>query len=212
MAVKFDAANIGATANASSGNTINISWTHTPVDVSNLAVLVGVVIGKNGTGIPDSVTYGGIPMSFIDRADISGAGTVSLYGLVGAPPGAQTVELSHLASSATGMAASSVSYTGVGKIGSTVPTTSSTASVSLDIPVDGITMTIIGGSGSNITSFNRTTRAENDTNQIFVLWATLMGDTDTLSYGSNTFTWSGGSGTRAVAAQLLPAMPFYQML
>ena len=207
MAVRFDTTGPGGTDNASSG-TITLTWTHTPLDYSNLAVVVGVVVGKNGTAVP-SATYAGISMEVLGFADINGAGSVYFFGILAPPPGSKTVVVSYTVSGSTGMAANSASYTGVGAFGDSVATTSSTASLTIATPVDGMSAIIIGGSSSNITSFNKTTRYENDTNQIFVLWATLGGDDNVP--GSTTYTWSGGSGTRGVAAQLLPAMPFYQM-
>src|ERR1700746_3932067 len=88
MAVKFDAANNGATANASSG-TLSVSWTHTNVGTASLCVIVGAVVGQAGTGTP-TATYGGVTMSVIGSiSGPSSTGSVRLFGLLNPPTGGQ---------------------------------------------------------------------------------------------------------------------------
>lgn len=207
MAVRYDATGPGADDQGQSSGTMTLSWTHSPASFDNLAVLVGVVVGRAGSAAP-TATYAGRTMDVLGTVDAEASkGSVRLFGIINPPVGPQTVVVSLALESATGMAANSVSYTGVGRFGGTA--TSTTEAVSIPTPVDGMSVIAAGGAASDFTTFDKTKRWEGDTGQVFVLWASAMGDDDTA--GTTTYGYDSGSRECAVAVSLIPAMPFYQM-
>jgi hypothetical protein len=119
--VAFDAVGTGGAASDAS----SASGTHTATAGAQVLAYVGAV----STASASSVTYGGAAMTLLGQVNYEGssfAGTLSLFGLSDAPGGTQTVDVAFNAAAAA--AFGTVSYTGVGSVGT--PSTTSGAGTS----------------------------------------------------------------------------------
>jgi len=121
-AVQYDATGPGASAG--SGST-TISWSHT-ASGSNRAVFVGVAVGSNSasyTNYTRTVTYGGTGMTSLGviNTNNAAAGFVELFYLMSPATGSQTVQVTlNTGTNVNSIIGNSVSYTGVGGIGTVV--------------------------------------------------------------------------------------------
>lgn len=108
--VAFDAAGAGATTIG----TVPISWTHT----ATAGAYVLVAINTLGTAVLTTVTHDGTAMTSLGSVYLgggAGTGKLWLYGRANVAGGAKTIVVD--TNFQTSIAASSVSYTGVGSVG-----------------------------------------------------------------------------------------------
>lgn len=186
-AVAFDAVGAG---NTSSGAT-SLSWSHTSTG-SDLAGLT--MCSLNGADVVDhstGMTWGGNAGSRTARATNSTSGIqTAVYQILGQPSGAQTVALS-FDSSAYGLSAQSISFTGAtGFSGATTVNDQSanTSSINITSSNGGMTVDFIGGqggatysvSGSNTERYNSAVGAGG-----VRMISTIPG-----TGGTNTHSWS----------------------
>jgi hypothetical protein len=177
-----------ATGAGSSGRSVaSISWAHTAASGAYVFVFAAV---PAGTGTVSSVTYGGTAMTQLTSKTDNNGNIEYLYSLASAPGGAQTVTVTGSSSSAY-LAGNSVSYTGVGSVGT--PQTVSVTSGSLTQSVTCTTgQMIVQGFmdwQTNITS------ASGGTNRSLVNWLGTSGAgvlTISDATASTTFTATGG--------------------
>jgi hypothetical protein len=172
MAVTFDAIGGGlATTSSGTASPYNVTWSHTATG-SDRAVILSVGGARVAAGgLPaGAATYGGVSMTQLGAMMTNNAGSGSywmfFFGLLAPATGAQTVSVTITASGANlGLEGNSMSYAGVGSIGS----------VSSAFGATGTTMThTVTGSATNnmivqsfvaenstaalIGSYNRTSR------------------------------------------------------
>jgi hypothetical protein len=116
MAVTFDAAGAGYNAGGASG-----SWAHT---ISGNAVLVGVACSAN----PPTVKVGTTSMTSLGTPiNLGGSFNYFIFGLLNPPTGAQTIAVTNGSLFTNG---DSVSYSGVGSIGTYATTSGSGTTIS----------------------------------------------------------------------------------
>lgn len=178
MAVAFDAVGVGSSVSVTS-NTVNTSWSHTSSGSDRICI---VAVFTRTTANVNSVTatYDGVAMTQLGATTVNPR-SLRFFYIIGQPTGAKTVAVSasFAASSATGLNAESVSYTGAVSVGSfvvgTVTNTFQNAVTVASTPTGDMAVSAHGreNSGSIFTTYNRTQRYT-ATNANFA--AMLMGD------------------------------------
>lgn len=177
MAVAFDAVGPSGGTGASSGtptppSTSPLTWTHVLGSSAN-AIIIGVTSGNGGTNLVTGVTVGGQACTLLGYVASGGitAGGIALYYLLNPPTGSQTVSAAFTGTAA--VIGGSVSYTGVGSIGSPVTNIAvSSGSVTASVP-----STTTGGMISAAACVGTVTTFAG-TNSVTLRW-NLTGDSST---------------------------------
>lgn len=208
MTVTFDAvgpSSSGATTGSGGGS--SLSWSHVGGGTANYA-LVTTVQGGSAKGT-DTCTFSGSSMSLLARvysneAGSNTAGYVSLWGL--ANPATGTVTVLYTPQTSGVLIAGSVTYTGVGSVGTPIVASGNSSAPSASIT--GTTSgSIIGGgicSGSPVSSPTQTSRWSDNVDPNSAADNAAMQDAAS-SGGTITLAWTilGGDFWGLVAVELL---------
>lgn len=195
-AVNWDATGGGATV--SGVNTL--TWSHTATG-ANRCVLIGVTYGAFAA-ITASATYGGVAMTSLGRRNFNNAGAnwTELFVLVNPATGSQPVVVNLSVNTLTA-SGNSVSYTGVGSVGTPVLAHGSSTTPAVSVP-SGANRRVVAvlASAAGKSAFNQTERY----NAGAVSASALIGD----AAGAATVAFSATQATgpwSAIGVDLIPA-------
>ena len=212
--VTYDATGGGQSKSNQSTPTTTLSWSHTATAGSYVVVAIATYQASQAALSSKSVTYDGVAMTLLGtiRPNNTDFGLVALWGLPNAPGGAKTVAASATASSGnvTAMSGNSVSYTGVGSVG-TVASAARSGSIALSTTATGVIggrvvnafSTVSSGTGNTLSGYNQSQRfLHNSVAGTDV--SLLIGDSGTV--GSVTFSanQSASTFTAGITAVLQP--------
>jgi len=186
--VTFDAASTGTPAQSSP-----ITWSHTN---NGNAILVGCNWDTGTTDTITAVSYGGVALAKLGsiRSGAASNGGISFWGKVGGlPAGANTVSVTHGASTNGLMCPGAISVSGAGSLGTPV-TNSATGVASVSASVTGTTS---GGLIVATACFGNSTGTFSTTAPGTQRWA-KTGDSNTGSDNTTGQTCPSPGGTQAV--------------
>lgn len=165
MAVAFDAVGGGNNVNGAA-SPANITWSHTATG-SNRCVVVGLCArdGTNLTGVTRAVTYGGVSMTSLGAIHANNDTArqfAEFFYLLNPATGAQTVSVTctHVANTFN-LRANSVSYTGVGSVGTLGTSVGLSASLSQTVSSatgNMVAQAFIAVDTTAISAYNKTSR------------------------------------------------------
>jgi hypothetical protein len=233
MAVAYDATGAGASGAASSGSTgTTISWSHT-IGASATCLVVGVSAWDNinATAATRSVAVAGTSLTLlavINNNNAGGQGWVELWGMVGLTglTGAKTItvneyQTSNPSSAYPQLAGNSVSYTGVGSIGTAVTNFGSGAGTASTGAITSAAGNMVVGSfsantsGTAFSALSGTSRVNmagvGSTNDPLMIQDAAGASTVTLT-ATTTAAWSAVGVNLSAAAPATPTNLFFEML
>lgn len=215
MAVTYSATGAGGGVNTQTGSPKNASWSHTAA--SGDYVLVAVLAATNGGGgiASCSATYGGVAMTLLSSIAANGQpyGTLYMFGIAGVAAGAATIAITAATGSGdlTALAGGSVSYAGVGGVGTPVTASGVTGGNTALTPTNvagGMVVAALGqpANGSVAwTGFTPTQRYNHAPAVANTDAPLVLGDgsaTGTVSIGANS---TSGAWVAEIVIPLLPA-------
>jgi len=111
-------------SSVASGNTVNVTWTHTVGTGAGEELIVGVSI-RNGDKSVTALTFNGIALTRLGfNGTSNGAPRMEMWHLTDPPPGAHSIVLK--TSSADDLVAGAVSFRGVASLGTFVSSSGTT--------------------------------------------------------------------------------------